>query len=1045
MRAFRLYLTLAASALLVGGFAQPIIAAPPAPGLVAPASGAALPQPITLDWNPVTAPGGDIGSYTWQVSTTSSFTKVIASGFKNIDSDPNVPTPTADKVSGLANGTYFWRVKATQLTGNGGVDSPWSEVRNFVVTGLGAAPATPTITSPANNSQFHVLETFKIQWSAVTGAQFYILEADDEPTFSEPLTLAQSPINFGTQFGGGWGNALPNVYYRVRAVSVDGVRSLASATVVVHVTDAAPVPPAVSLVAPASAATVSLPFFFDWSDTTNPQIPGYELDVNTSPTFADNTMVLILPGCSRSDYMITPELLAPGSYYWRVRALHGNGVGPFSASRQITVTAGPTPPNVNLFAILSEPINGYGGNSVQARVMLDNPAPAGGVVVTVATDLPQANMPFKTVTIPAGKTDATISPVTTGPVPNFGLSIGIIGDIFAGFGSGREQNSLGVLPILYGTSLSRESVVGGTPVTGNVALLSAAPPGGITVRLISSDTSLAVPPSTVFIPEGATGADFSVVTKATSVSSRVTIETGTDVDGYRAPQCSLVVTSAGSPSPAASLSSLSFSQNSVPAGGTVTGTVVLTSAAPAGGALVTLSASMEGQVIVPPNVTVPAGSLSATFTTIPAPQTAISRYVLVQAHYGTSGGSQARILKVDPAVGPATLLAIGPAGQDVIGGKPARASVGLVMPAPVGGGVVTLSTDNPSVIQVPPSVTIAAGNSTISFTVNTSPVAVIPTGGNVFATAGGITKSIFVTVTPDPNAPPLLQGVTLNPTSVAGGTNSTGTVLLNSPAPAGGVTATLSTSDLTATPPPIVSIPAGQTSANFIVTTSTVTKDVVVTISALVGSSSKSANLTVTKGGGAASLSSITLSPTSVTGGATSQATVTLTAPAPSGGAVVALSSSNTAAATVPANVTIPAGATSAKATVTSKTVNTSTTSTITATYNSVSRSATLTVNPASGGTLPAPSLLTPAAEARFTPGSNITFDWTDVTGAASYTIQIDDQDSFSSPVVDQTVTTSQFSSSTLPTATMWFRARANEASGAPGAWSAIRRFEVKK
>jgi len=26
-------------------------------------------------------------------------------------------------------------------------------------------------------------------------------------TFSEPLTLVQSPINFGTQFGGGWGNA----------------------------------------------------------------------------------------------------------------------------------------------------------------------------------------------------------------------------------------------------------------------------------------------------------------------------------------------------------------------------------------------------------------------------------------------------------------------------------------------------------------------------------------------------------------------------------------------------------------------------------------------------------------------------------------------------------------------------------------------------------------------------------------------------------------------------------------------------------------------
>src|SRR6185503_41979 len=149
--------------------------------------------------------------------------------------------------------------------------------------------------------------------------------------------------------------------------------------------------------------TVTLPFFFDWSDTANPQVPGYEVDVNTSPTFSDNTNVLILPGCVRSDYMITQDLLAPGSYFWRVRALHGNVAGPYSAARSITVTAGPTPPDVNLFAILAEPLNGYGGNSVQARVMLDNPAPVGGAVVTVATDLPQANMPFKTVTIPAGK------------------------------------------------------------------------------------------------------------------------------------------------------------------------------------------------------------------------------------------------------------------------------------------------------------------------------------------------------------------------------------------------------------------------------------------------------------------------------------------------------------------------------------------------------------------------------------------------------------------------------------------------------------------
>ena len=133
-------------------------AGPPAPVLVSPANGASLVQAITLDWDPVSAPGGPIGSYTWQVGTTSGFTTVIASGFTNMDSDPSIPTRTADKLSGLPNGTYFWRVKCTQLGQNGGVDSPWSTVRSFTVTGLGPAPATPSFITPTNNAQFHVRE-----------------------------------------------------------------------------------------------------------------------------------------------------------------------------------------------------------------------------------------------------------------------------------------------------------------------------------------------------------------------------------------------------------------------------------------------------------------------------------------------------------------------------------------------------------------------------------------------------------------------------------------------------------------------------------------------------------------------------------------------------------------------------------------------------------------------------------------------------------------------------------------------------------------------
>src|SRR6266446_3731163 len=60
------------------------------------------------------------------------------------------------------------------------------------------------------------------------------------------------------------------------------------------------------------------------------------------------------------------------------------------------------------------------------------------------------------------------------------------------------------------------------------------------------------------------------------------------------------------------------------------------------------------------------------------------------------------------------------------------------------------------------------------------------------------------------------------------------------------------------------------------------------------------------------SLASVSVNPASVTGGNSSTGTVTLSGPAPSGGAQVALSSSNTTAARVPASVTVAAGATSA-------------------------------------------------------------------------------------------------------------------------------------
>jgi hypothetical protein len=578
--------------------------------------------------------------------------------------------------------------------------------------------------------------------------------------------------------------------------------------------------------------------------------------------------------------------------------------------------------------------------------MLDEPAPAGGTVVDIASDLPRAEVP-RTIIVPAGRTDGTVSPITTGPVP----ANGMIGDIRAAMPGSWQQSSLGVLPLLYGTSLGSESVVGGQSFTGTVTLQSAAPAGGAVVRLVSSDTRLARVPATVFIPEGGTDAAFTASTSPVAVPTRVVIETGTGADGYRAPQAWITLMPAGSPAPPPSLSSLTLNPSRVVAGGTATATVTLTSPAPAGGAVVTLQGSMEGHVVTPPSVTIPAGSSSADFT-ITAPQVWATHWVFIGAHYGTSGGSQARLLQIDPGTGGTpTLLAMGARATDVVGGQSVRATVGLVVPAPPGGAVVSLESENPGVAQVPPSASVAEGNSTGSFTITTSTVPV-STGVRINASAGGVTRSWFLNVAPSPDAAPLLQSMSLSPGTVAGGTASTGTVFLSAPAPANGISVTLSTSDASvARPPGIVSVPQGQTSATFSVTTFAVPASTSATITAYYDRTA-SATLNVTAAG---------------------------------------------------------------------------------------------TTSPPSSGTLAAPSLISPASDARFAPGQTVTFDWSDVAGAASYTLQVDDQDTFPSPlIVNQTLTASRFSTSTLPTTRMWYRVRANDASGMPGTWSSIRRFEVK-
>jgi hypothetical protein len=281
----------------------------------------------------------------------------------------------------------------------------------------------------------------------------------------------------------------------------------------------------------------------------------------------------------------------------------------------------------------------------------------------------------------------------------------------------------------------------------------------------------------------------------------------------------------------------------------------------------------------------------------------------------------------------------------VTGGNSSTGTVTLSGAAPAGGAIVTLSSSNTTAARVPSSVTVAAGATSATFTVSTSTVAASTTV-TISAAYGGATRSASLTVTSAPPPPPTLSSLSLNPTSVVGGVqSSTGTVTLSGPAPAGGAQVILSSSNTAAARvPSSVIVAAGATSVSFTVSTSAVAASTTVTISAAYGGAARSASLTVTPAPAPPpTLASLTLNPANVFGGQSSTGTVTLTGPAPAGGAQVFLSSSD-GAARVPSSVTVPPGATSATFTVNTSFVLISTSATISASYNCTTRTATLGV-----------------------------------------------------------------------------------------------------
>jgi len=239
-------------------------------------------------------------------------------------------------------------------------------------------------------------------------------------------------------------------------------------------------------------------------------------------------------------------------------------------------------------------------------------------------------------------------------------------------------------------------------------------------------------------------------------------------------------------------------------------------------------------------VTIPYGQTQTTFA-VTTQGVASTTTATITANY--SGSSASAVLTVTPFTGPYQIASLTLSPPSVAGGSPSTGTITLNGPAPTAGLIVALTSSVTTTATVPATVTVPALKKSVTFTVTTYTVASV-SSTTISATYSSSTKSATLTV--GLYALPDVSSISLNPSSVTGGSPSTGTVTLTGPTLLGGQFVSLASDSSVASVPARVFVPNGQSSATFTVLTSPVAQLFTATISAVYASGTpKSTTLTI--------------------------------------------------------------------------------------------------------------------------------------------------------------------------------------------------------
>jgi hypothetical protein len=305
------------------------------PAQTAPASGAVVQLVPAFAWTPVK--GAD--KYEFQISADAGMNSPVLGTGKD---DFFTRNTRATLQTAIPNGTYWWRVRATNAVGQ---TSAWTQPRPF----RKLWNLRPAVKSPAAGAALSFpAHPVVLSWSAVPGAAHYLVSAASDPS------LGSLVLKYANQDD-------PKGPPNVAATSAAITAALAPGSYFWSVTpvDAAGnrgVPTTVSSfnwLWPSATATHledlnPAPEVYDPRFSWNP-VPGaarYEVEVNSSVDFAPGSKVCC-SGTTIATSLSPTRVFHDNTYYWRVRALDPDGnAGVWNYGTPFTKTFDNVPPTI---------------------------------------------------------------------------------------------------------------------------------------------------------------------------------------------------------------------------------------------------------------------------------------------------------------------------------------------------------------------------------------------------------------------------------------------------------------------------------------------------------------------------------------------------------------------------------------------------------------------------------------------------------------------------------------------------------------------------